>query len=74
LAPQLWRLALPLSAPLSEAVAAFNCLGEEHLDDPVAANVNGFLADGRFVDGLRHDPSAAFPCALICWSLCGAMT
>lgn len=60
MAPQLRRLALPLAAPLSEAVADFNCLGEKHSDDPVAENVNGFLADGRFVDGLRHGVSATY--------------
>ncbi|HET8863912.1 MAG TPA: GNAT family N-acetyltransferase [Solirubrobacterales bacterium] len=60
MAPQLRRLALPLAAPLFEAVADFNCLGEKHSDDPVAANVNGFLADGRFIAGLRHGVSATY--------------
>ncbi len=60
MAPQLRRLALPVAAPLSEAIGDFNCLGEKHTDDPVAENVNGFLADGRFVDGLRHGVSASY--------------
>lgn len=60
MAPQLRRLALPVAAPLSEAVKDFNCLGEGHADDPVADNVNGFLADGRYVDGLRHEVSATY--------------
>jgi ribosomal protein S18 acetylase RimI-like enzyme len=60
LAPQLRRLALPVAAPLSEAIGDFNCLGDRHSDDPVAANVNGFLADGRFLAGLRHGVSATY--------------
>lgn len=57
---QFLRLALPLSEPLDEAIREFNCLGEDHSDDPVAKNVNGFLADGRFLPGLRHDVSATY--------------
>jgi hypothetical protein len=60
LAPKLRRLALPLSTSLFEAVRDFNCLGENHSDDPVAQNVNGFLAEGRFVDGLRYGVSATY--------------
>ena len=60
MAPQLRRLALPVAAPLSKAISEFNCLGEGHSEDPVAENVNGFLADGRFVDGLRHEVSATY--------------
>jgi hypothetical protein len=29
-------------------------------DDPVAENVNGFLADGRYEPGLRHGISATY--------------
>lgn len=53
-------MALPLAAPLFEAIGDFNCLGEKHGDDPVAANVNGFLSDGRFIAGLRHGVSATY--------------
>jgi ribosomal protein S18 acetylase RimI-like enzyme len=53
-------LALPVGAPLLEATQEFDCLGEAHLEDPVADNVNGFLADGRFIDGLRHEVSATY--------------
>jgi len=35
-------------------------LGEGHCNDPVAENVNGFLAEGRFEPGLRHGVSATY--------------
>jgi ribosomal protein S18 acetylase RimI-like enzyme len=60
LAPQLRRLALPIAAPLFEAISDFNCLGESHAGDPVAENVNSFLAAGRFTDSLRHGVSATY--------------
>jgi GNAT superfamily N-acetyltransferase len=60
LAPQLRRLALPIDEELSRAIADFDCLGEDHQDDPVAENVNGFLADGRFKPGLEHGISSTY--------------
>lgn len=60
MAPSLRRLALPLSTPLFQAICKFDCLGEQHSDDPVAENVNGFLATGRFIDGLRYGVSATY--------------
>jgi GNAT superfamily N-acetyltransferase len=59
-APALRRIALPVAASLQEAVSDFDCLGTHHSDDPVAANVNGFLSDGRCVDGIRHGVSATY--------------
>lgn len=60
MAPQLRRLALPVDEQLSEAIAAFDCLGVGHQDDPVAENVNGFLADGRYLPGLEHGISSTY--------------
>lgn len=60
MAPQLRRLALPLATPLHEAIRDFDCLSEAHANDPVAENVNGFLTDGRLIDGLRHGVSATY--------------
>jgi len=60
LAPQFSRLALPVAEQLSSALGDFNCLGVTHADDPVAKNVNGFLADGRFEPGIRHGISATY--------------
>jgi GNAT superfamily N-acetyltransferase len=60
LAPQLRRLALPIDEQLSRVIAGFNCLGDRHQDDPVAENVNGFLADGRFKPGLEHGISSTY--------------
>lgn len=34
--------------------------GKDHQDDPVAKNVNGFLADGRFRSGLEHGISSTY--------------
>lgn len=59
MAPQLLRLALPISDPLKRAVREFDCLGEEQ-DDPVAKNVCSFLSDFRFLPGLQHDVSATY--------------
>ncbi len=60
MAPQFRRLALPLADRLEQAIGEFDCLGDRHSDDPVAQNVNGFLVDGRFRSGLRHDVSATY--------------
>jgi ribosomal protein S18 acetylase RimI-like enzyme len=60
LAPRFSRLALPVAEQLSNALRDFNCLGAAHADDPVAENVNGFLADGRFEPGIRHGISATY--------------
>lgn len=60
MALQFRRLALPVAPELLEAIRNFDCLGEEHADDPVAKNVSSFLADQRFVPGLRHDVSATY--------------
>jgi ribosomal protein S18 acetylase RimI-like enzyme len=60
LAPQLRRLALPIDEQLSRVIAEFNCLGEAPEDDPVAENVNGFLADGRYLPGLEHGISSTY--------------
>lgn len=60
MAPQLRRLALPLAAPLLDAIGGFDCVGEHHPGDPVADNVNSFLANKRFIDGLRHGVSATY--------------
>jgi GNAT superfamily N-acetyltransferase len=53
-------LALPIAEPLSEVIAEFDCLGKDHAGDPVAENVNGFLAGGRYEPGLRHGISATY--------------
>jgi ribosomal protein S18 acetylase RimI-like enzyme len=60
LAPQFSRLALPVAEQLSDALRDFNCLGDAHAGDPVAENVNGFLAEGRFEPGIRHGISATY--------------
>ena len=60
MAPQLRRLALPVADSLSLAIGEFDCLGAGHDDDPVAENVNGFLANGRFEPGLRHGISTTY--------------
>lgn len=60
MAPQLRRLALPLDEQLSRVIAEFNCLGEDHQDDPVAQNVNHFLTDGRCEQGLQHGISSTY--------------
>jgi ribosomal protein S18 acetylase RimI-like enzyme len=60
LAPQLRRLALPIGESLSRAISEFDCLGGDGCNDPVAENVNGFLAEGRFEPGLRHGISATY--------------
>jgi GNAT superfamily N-acetyltransferase len=59
LAPRLRRLALPVDEQLSGVIGGFNCLGEDH-DDPVAKNVNGFLAEGRYRPGLQHGISSTY--------------
>jgi GNAT superfamily N-acetyltransferase len=59
-APKLRRLALPVDEQLSRAISDFDCLGPDHLGDPVAENVNGFLANGRFEPGLRHGISSTY--------------
>lgn len=60
MAPQLRRLALPLDEQLSQVIAEFDCLGEDHQDDLVAQNVNNFLTDGRCEQGLRHGISSTY--------------
>lgn len=57
---QLRRLALPVDEQLSEVIADFDCLGKSHEEDPVAENVNGFLADGRYRPGLEHGISSTY--------------
>jgi GNAT superfamily N-acetyltransferase len=60
LAPQLRRLALPVDEQLSRVIGEFNCLGDEHDGDPVAENVNGFLAANRYQPGLEHGISSTY--------------
>lgn len=60
MAPQLRRLALPVDEQLSRVIAEFDCLGDGHQEDPVAENVNGFLADGRYLPGLEHGISSTY--------------
>lgn len=60
MAPQLRRLALPIDEQLSRAIGDFDCVGDGHDDDPVAENVNGFLADGRYKPGLEHGISSTY--------------
>jgi hypothetical protein len=60
LAPQFRRLALPVNEELSRVIEDFNCLGTDHDGDPVAENVNGFLAEGRFIPGLEHGISSTY--------------
>jgi hypothetical protein len=60
LAPQLRRLALPIDEQLSQVIGDFDCLGSSHDGDPVAENVNGFLADGRYKPGLEHGISSTY--------------
>lgn len=54
------RLALPIDSELSRVIEAFDCVGESNAGDPVAENVRGFLADGRYAQGLRHGLSATY--------------
>lgn len=58
--PQFRRLALPLDESFAKALREFDCLGSGYTGDPVAENVNGFLADGRFEPGLRHGISTTY--------------
>lgn len=60
MAPRLRRLVLPLGDLLARSIAGFDCLGGDRGSDPVAANVNGFLTDGRFEAGLRHGVSTTY--------------
>lgn len=60
MAPQLRRLALPVDEQLSRVIADYDCLGAGHADDPVAENVNGFLAEGRYQPGLNHGISSTY--------------
>jgi GNAT superfamily N-acetyltransferase len=60
LAPQFRRLALPVDPELSRVIAEFDCVGDAHTDDPVAANVNGFLADARYIAGIEHGISSTY--------------
>jgi hypothetical protein len=53
-------LALPVDGQLSRVIAEFDCLGESHDGDPVAENVNGFLADRRYEPGLRRGISSTY--------------
>jgi ribosomal protein S18 acetylase RimI-like enzyme len=41
-------------------IADFDCLGETSSEDPVAKNVNGFLADARYLPGLEHGISSTY--------------
>lgn len=60
MAPQLRRLALPVDDQLSQVIADFDCVGEDHAGDPVAENVCGFLTERRYGQGLRHGLSATY--------------
>lgn len=60
MAAQLRRLALPIDEQLSRVIAEFNCVGVAADDDPVAANVNGFLRDARYLPGLTHGISSTY--------------
>jgi len=60
MASQLRRLALPVADSLARAMTDFDCLGSGHDGDPVAENVNGFIADMRFEPGLRHGISTTY--------------
>lgn len=60
MARQLRQLGLPIEDPLFRAIRAFDCLGTEHADDPVAENVNGFLVEGRFLPGLEQGISSTY--------------
>lgn len=60
MAPQFRRLALPVEERLAHAIAGFDCIGGNHDDDPVAANVNDFLVSGRYQAGLQQDISTTY--------------
>lgn len=60
MARQLRQLGLPIEDPLFQAIRGFDCLGTAHVDDPVAENVNGFLAAGRFLPGLEQGISSTY--------------
>lgn len=60
MAPQFRRLALPVDADLARVIAEFDCVGYAHTEDPVAANVNGFLAEARYVAGIEHGISSTY--------------
>jgi ribosomal protein S18 acetylase RimI-like enzyme len=58
MAPSLGRLALPLSAELTEALEGFDCVGDRHGDDKVAADVCAFLRSHGYRSGIEHGFSA----------------
>jgi GNAT superfamily N-acetyltransferase len=60
LAAQLRRLALPIDEQLSRVIAEFDCVGETRDEDLVAANVNSFLRDARYLPGLEHGISSTY--------------
>jgi len=60
MAPSLGRLALPLTSELGEALEGFDCVGEAHADDNVAANVCDFLRSHRYKPGIEHGFSATY--------------
>ncbi len=61
MAPQLRRLTLPVEGQLSRALAKFDCLGpNDETNDPVAENVNDFLANRRYEPGMRHGISTTY--------------
>jgi GNAT superfamily N-acetyltransferase len=56
----LGRLELPLTDDVSAAIEGFDCVGDRHVDDNVAANVGDFLCSHRYREGIRHGFSATY--------------
>lgn len=54
------RLELPLSAETKQAIEGFDCVGDRHVGDEVAADVCGFLRDHGYESGIEHGFSATY--------------
>ena len=60
MAVQLSRVALPIAEGLQDAIDRFDCVGDEHDDDPIAKEVRDFLCDGSFGQGIEHGFSSTY--------------
>jgi GNAT superfamily N-acetyltransferase len=60
MAVQLSRIELPVAEELQEAIDRFDCVGDQHDDDPVAHEVRDFLRDGSFALGIEQGFSSTY--------------
>lgn len=60
MAAQLSRIRLPVAPPLQAAIERFDCVGERHSEDPVAAEVREFLRERGFEQGIAMGYSSTF--------------